>query len=100
MKLFLSLTTAMIISLPSFAADRCPPIKQSTLQLPKEQIFVQKYFIERAKKINDSGRCVVGGGYNKQQNVYYYKVNDTDNPNEITIISYTFRELSNRSMKM
>ncbi len=100
MKLLLAFATVLVVALPSFAADRCLPLKQSTLRLPKEQIFVQKYFIDRAKRLNDSGRCVVGGGYDRLQNIYYYRVNDTDNPDETTVLKYTFRELSNRRINM
>jgi len=100
MKLFLALITVIIASLPSYAADRCAPIKQSTLPLPSDQLFARKYFIDRAKQLNDSGRCVMGGGYDNQKRVFYYKVNDTDNPNEITILQFTFQELSNRRINM
>jgi len=100
MKLLLALSAVIIASLPSYAADRCAPIRQSTLLLPSDQLFARKYFIDKARQLNDSGRCVVGGGFDKQKHVFYYKVNDTDNPNEITILHYTFQELSNRRINM
>ena len=100
MRLALIFITLASASIPSFAADRCPPIRQSALQLPKKQVFVHKYFIDRAKRLNDSGRCVTGGGYDVEQNRFYYAVNDTDNPNDITILKYTFEELSNRRINM
>lgn len=89
-----------LLPLTSFATDRCQPIRQSTLMLPSEQLFARKYFIDRAKRLNDAGRCVVGGGFDGQLNVFYYQVNDTDDPRQITVLRYTFKELSNRNIGM
>lgn len=100
MRLTLALATVLLTALPSFAADRCPPIKQSTLLLPSEQLFARTYFIDRAKRLNDSGRCVVEGGFDKQQNVFFYRVSDTDDMRETTVLRYSFKELSNRNINM
>jgi len=100
MRLIIALTITVIASLPAYAADRCPPIKQSTLLLPSEQLFARKIFIDRAKRLNDSGRCVVAGGFDRLGNAFYYKVTDTDNPNEITVLRFTFKELSNLNIAM
>lgn len=96
MKLLLTLTALLTISLPALAADRCQPIKQSKLLLPSEQLFVRKYFIDRARQLNDAGRCVVDGGYDQQKRVFYYRVNDTSDPNQLTTLQYTFSQLSQR----
>ncbi|NVN93497.1 MAG: hypothetical protein HXX11_23270 [Desulfuromonadales bacterium] len=100
MRLILALTTIVLVSLPSFAAYRCPPIKQSTLLLPSEQLFARKYFIDRARRLNDSGRCIVEGGFDKQMDLFFYRVNDTDDARETTVLRYTFKELSNRNISM
>lgn len=98
MRAILTLITVLIASLPALAADRCQPLKQSKLLLPSEQLFVRKYFIDKARQINDSGRCVVDGGYDQQKKVFFYRVNDTSDPNQLTILQYTFQQLSNRNM--
>lgn len=98
MKLMAACAALLICSLPAFAADRCGPVKQSTLLLPSDQIFVRKYFIDKAKQLNDAGRCVVGGGFDRTTKLFYYRVNDTDDPRLITVLRYSFAELSNRNI--
>lgn len=98
MKLILTLVTVLVVSLPAVAADRCQPIKQSKLLLPSEQLFMRTYFIDKARQLNGSGRCVVDGGYDQQKKVYYYRVNDTSDPSQLTTLRYTFQQLSNRNM--
>ncbi|ABK99176.1 hypothetical protein [Pelobacter propionicus] len=98
MKLILTLMTLLTISLPALAADRCQPIKQSKLLLPSQQLFMRTYFIEKARQLNDAGRCVVDGGYNQQKKVFYYRVNDTNNPAQLTTLEYSFQQISNLNM--
>jgi hypothetical protein len=98
MKAILTLATVLIVSLPALAADRCLPIKQSKLLLPSEQFFMRKYFIDKARQLNDSGRCVVDGGYDQLNKVFFYRVNDTSDPNQLTTLQYTFQQLSKRNM--
>ena len=98
MKLILTLITLLTISLPALAADRCQPIKQSKLLLPSQQLFMRKYFIEKARQLNDAGRCVVDGGYNQQTKVFYFGVTDTNIPAQLTTLEYSFQQINNLSM--
>ncbi len=59
---------------------------------------MRKYFIEKARQLNDAGRCVVDGGYNQQKKVFYYRVNDTNNPAQLTTLEYSFQQINNLSM--
>ncbi len=99
MKLILTLMSLLTISLPALGADRCQPIKQSRLLLPSQQLFMRRYFIEKARQINDAGRCVVDGGYDQQQRLFFYRVNDTSDPNQLTTLRFSSQQLNNLNLK-
>ena len=98
MKIIVPALMLMSCAAGALAEDRCPPIKQSTLLLPSDQLYMRKYFIDKAREINKAGRCVVSGGYDRAHNLFYYAVNDTDDPTQVTVLKFNFKQLSNSNI--
>jgi hypothetical protein len=83
----------LLIAIATPASAGCPPIDPSTLWLPKDKEFAKKEFQAKAKKLNDSGKCVVEGGFGRSYKKFYITVTETGSLRDAKILRFSFAEL-------
>lgn len=81
----------VVIVTPAWAG--CPPLDPSTLWLPKDKEFAKAEFQAKAKKLNDSGNCVVEGGFGRNYKKFYITVTETGALRDAKILRFSFAEL-------
>jgi hypothetical protein len=79
------------IAPPAWAG--CPPLDLSTLWLPKDKEFAKTHFQAKAKKLNDSGKCVVEGGFGRTYKKFYITVTETGALRDAKILRFSLAEL-------
>lgn len=80
--------------MPLLSYAECPPLDTSVLWLPKDKEAAKVLFYKKAKKLNDSGKCVVEGGYGRNTNKFYITVSPTGKPSKYSkILRYSYDEL-------
>jgi len=86
----------LLMALPLPAYAECPPFDPAGLWLPKDKETAKELFLKKAKKLNDSGRCVVEGGFGRSYNKFYITVSPTGAPSrESKILRFSLDELKN-----
>ncbi|MCH8134600.1 MAG: hypothetical protein IIB77_01310 [Proteobacteria bacterium] len=80
-----------LFSTPAFAA--CPPIEDGVLRLPADKKWAETDFNAKAKRLNDSGLCVIEGSWGSTMKKFYITVSKTGNIREAKILRFTAAEL-------
>ena len=83
----------LLVAIATPASAGCPPIDPSTLWLPKDKEFAINEFQAKAKKLNDSGKCVVEGGFGRSYKKFYITVSETGALRDAKILRFSFAEL-------
>ena len=86
--------TVMFLCLGSEIKAACPPIDPATLWLPKDKDFAKQQFLAKAKRLNDSGQCVIEGSFGKAHDKFYITVSKSGSVRDAQILRFTFEELS------
>ena len=82
-----------IVSGPAPAA--CPPIEDGALWLPESKRFAEADFKEKAKRLNDSGQCVIEGSWGSSTKKFYITVAKSGRIQDAKILRFTAEELKN-----
>lgn len=94
MKFFRLLTILILVTLPSNSFAACPPIKPGSVWVSKDKKFAKKRLLAKAKRLNDSGKCVIEGGFGRNYNQFYFGVTETGDLKDAKILKFTYEELS------
>ena len=73
----------------------CPPVDPYSLWLPKNKEFAKERFEAKAKRLNDSGQCVIEGAFGESYKKYYITVSKTGDVRNAKILRFTYEELLN-----
>lgn len=94
MKILTGICIFITVSLPIVTYAGCPPFDPSALWLPKDKAYAKVVFQRKAKKLNDSGQCVVEGGYGRSYDKFYITVSPNGSPSkDAKILRFTLDEL-------
>lgn len=80
-----------LLSAPALAA--CPPIEDGALWLPADKNWAESDFNAKAKRLNDSGLCVIEGSWGSSTKKFYITVSETGNIRDAEILRFTAAEL-------
>lgn len=80
-----------LLSAPALAA--CPPIEDGVLWLPADKKWAETDFNAKAKRLNDSGLCVIEGSWGSSTKKFYITVSNTGNIRHAKILRFTAAEL-------
>jgi len=83
----------LIVFLSTGYSVACPPIDSSALWLPKDKKFAEKEFRKKAKKLNDSGLCVLEGSFGKSYQKYYITVSRSGSLIDAKILRFSYEDL-------
>ena len=73
--------------------SKCPPLDPHRFWLPDDRSHAMEIFLEKARRINDSGTCVVDGWYGKNEHKYYMTVIPPGYNRIGKVVSFSFEEL-------
>ena len=80
--------------IPAKAAS-CPPIEAGALWLPDSHRQYSTAFEAKARRVHQSGRCVIEGSWGTQQGRFYLAVHDAGSPRAKAYhLRFTAEELS------
>lgn len=78
------------------ASSRCDPLDLTRFWVPDDMEFAMPDFIDKARKINDSGTCVVDGWFGRNENKFYMTVVPPGYHRIGKVRSFTLKELRDK----
>lgn len=72
---------------------KCPNFEEHLLWVPKDKIEAKPDLLKKAKSLNNSGQCVVEGGFGRQAGKFYITVSPTGEVEGAKILKFTREEL-------
>lgn len=58
----------------------CPPMDPATLWLPDDKAYATIQFLDRARRIHESGECLIDAGWSRDRQQYWFQVNRPGEP--------------------
>ena len=75
------------------AYSACPPIEDGALWLPASKKSAEADFRAKAKRLNDSGQCVIEGSWGSSTKKFYITVSKSGQIKDAKILRFTADEL-------
>ncbi len=83
----------VVIFSVSAAQSKCPDFEEHLIWVPKDKIEAKEDLMKKAKSLNDSGQCIVEGGFGRQSGKFYITVSSTGKPAGAKILKFSRKEL-------
>lgn len=102
MRMLLLLLLVGFQALPCMAAEgnsvagpsKCSPIEEERFWLPDDQASAMPLFLDKARRINDTGTCVVDGWFGKNAHKFYMTIVPPGSSRIGRVVSFTHEELT------
>lgn len=60
--------------------EACPPMDQATLRLPDDKAYATIQFLDRARRFNEAGECIIYANWSRERQQYIFQVNRAGAP--------------------